>query len=232
MIRKLTIILAVGCLLTQMSMGDVWQDLAKYEYGDKSNAAAEAHKLLQDTPVSGHAAIETKLIALVSSKDSTVTGKAWACRSLQQIGTEKCIPAVAGLLNHETLSHYARLSLEMIDSPKASAALLAALPKTTEQIRAGIIMSLGNRKEATAVKAIAPSLASPEAGTAAAAMRSLAMIGGKAASACLAGAKAPEGLDAVLKESQIVCAESLEKTDAAKICSTIFADEKNSPPRA
>ena len=67
------------------------QDLAKYEYGDKSNAAAEAHKLLQDTPVSGHAAIETKLIALVSSKDSTVTGKAWACRSLQQIGTEKAV---------------------------------------------------------------------------------------------------------------------------------------------
>ena len=230
MIRKLTIILAVGCLLTPMAMGDVWQDLAKYEYGDKSNAAAEAHKLLQDTPVSGHAAIETRLIALVSSKDSTETGKAWACRSLQQIGTEKCIPALSGLLCDKILSHYARLSLEMIDSPKASAALLAALPKASEKLKGGIIMSLGNRKEATAVKAIAPSIASKEAGTSAAAMRSLAMIGGKEAAACLAGAKAPTGLDAVLKESQIVCAESLEKADAAKVCSAIFADAKNSPP--
>jgi HEAT repeat protein len=211
-----------------MAMGDVWQDLAKYEYGDKSNAAAEAHKLLQTTPVAGHAAIETKLIAIVSSKDSTTTGKAWACRSLQQIGTEKCIPAVSGLLNHETLSHYARLSLEMIDSPKASAALLAAMPKTTEKIKCGIIMSLGNRRESKAVKAIAASLGGKE--TAAAAMRSLAMIGGKEAAACLAGAKAPAGLDAVLKESQIVCAESLDKADAAKVCNAIFANEKNSPP--
>ena len=230
MIRKLTIILAVGCLLTPMAMGDVWQDLAKYEYGDKSNAAAEAHKLLQDTPVSGHAAIETKLIALVSAKDSTQTGKAWACRYLQQIGTEKCIPAVSGLLGDKILSHYARLSLEMIDSPKASAALLAALPKAPDKLKCGIIMSLGNRKEATAVKAIAPSLASKEAGTAAAAMRSLAMIGGRDAAAILEKAKAPDALLPVLLESQIVCAESLDKTDAAKVCSTIFADAKNSPP--
>jgi len=228
MIRKLTIILAVGCLLSPMAMGDVWQDLAKYEYGDESNAAAEAHKLLQETPVAQHAAIETKLIALVSAKDSTQTGKAWACRYLQQIGTEKCIPAVAGLLGDKILSHYARLSLEMIDSPKASAALLAALPKVSEKLKAGIIISLGNRKEATAVKAIAPSLASKEAGTAAAAMRSLAMIGGKDAAAILAKAKAPDALLAVLLESQIVCAESLEKTEATKICGAIFANTKNS----
>jgi HEAT repeat protein len=228
MIRKLTIILAVGCLLTSMAMGDVWQDLAKFKYGDSNNAADEALTLLQNTPVARHAAIETKLIALISSKDATQAGKSFACRMLQQIGTEKCVPAVSGLLNHETLSHYARLSLEMIDSPKASAALLAAMPKTTEKIKCGIIMSLGNRRESKAVKAIAASLGGKE--TAAAAMRSLAMIGGKAASACLAGAKAPAGLDAVLKESQIVCAESLEKSDAAKVCGTIFADKKNSPP--
>ena len=226
MIRKITIILAVGCLLTPMAMGDVWQDLAKYEYGDKSNAAAETHKLLQDTPVAQHAAIETKLIALVSSKDSTVAGKAFACRFLQQIGTEKCIPAVSGLLNHETLSHYARLSLEMIDSPKASAALLAAMPKTTEKIKCGIIMSLGNRRESKAVKAIAASLGGKE--TASAAMRSLAMIGGKEAAECLASAKAPEALRAVHQESLIVCAESLDKADAAKVCSKVLNDTKNS----
>jgi HEAT repeat protein len=213
-----------------MSMGDVWQDLAKYEYGDKTDAGNKAHLLLQDTPVAEHAKIETILIGIVSSKDSTQTGKALACRSLQQIGTEKCVPAVSALLCDKILSHAARLVLEVSESPKASAALLAALPKADENLKAGIIMSLGTRKETTAIKAIAASLGSKDAGTAAAAMRSLAKIGGKQASACLAGATAPAALMPVLRESQIVCAESLDKADAAKICSAIYADTKNSNP--
>ncbi|MCP4378998.1 MAG: HEAT repeat domain-containing protein, partial [bacterium] len=94
----------------------------------------------------------------------------------------------------------------------------------------GIIMTLGNRKEKTAVKAIAASLGSKDPGTAAASMRSLAMIGGKDASECLAGVKTIAALDAVLKESQIVCSESLKKADAAKICSAIYSDAGNSPP--
>ncbi|MCP4374652.1 MAG: HEAT repeat domain-containing protein, partial [bacterium] len=230
MIRKLTIILAVGCLLSSMAMGDVWQDLAKYNYGDKNNVAGEALTLLQNTPVAQHAAIETKLIALISSKDATEAGKSFACRMLQQIGTEKCVPAAAALLGDKVLSHYARLVLEVSESPKASTALLTALPKVSEKLKCGIIMTLGNRKEKTAVKAIAASLGSKDPGTAAASMRSLAMIGGKNASACLAGVKTIAELDAVLKESQIVCSESLKKTDAAKICLAIYSDAGNSPP--
>jgi HEAT repeat protein len=222
--------LAVACLLTPMAMGDVWQDLAKYEYGDSSDTANKAHLQLQDTPVAEHAKIETTLIGVISAKDSTQAGKSFACRSLQQIGTEKSVPALSALLGDKVLSHYARLAIEMIDSPKASVALLTALPKVDEKLKCGIIMSLGNRKETTAIKAIAASLGSKEPGTSAAAMRSLAMIGGRNASACLAGAKAVAALDPVLKESQIVCAESLDKSDAAKICKAIYTDAKNTPP--
>ncbi len=222
--------LAVACLLTPMAIGDVWQDLAKYEYGDKTDAAKKAHLLLQDTPVAEHAKIETTLIGLISSKDATEAGKSFACRSLQQIGTEKSIPALSSLLGDKVLTHYARLALEMIDSPKASAALLTALPKVSDKLKAGIIMSLGNRKEKTAVKAIAASLGCKEAGTAAAAMRSLGMIGGKDASACLAGAKTTDALLPVLLESQIVCGESLDKADAAKTCAAIYKNAKNPAP--
>jgi len=219
--------LALGCLMTSMAVGDVWRDLAKYEYGDASDAANKAHLLLQDTPVKEHAKIEDILIGIVTSKDSTQAGKSFACRSLQQIGTEKCIPAVSALLCDKVLSHYARLPLEMIDSPKASAALLAALPKASDKLKGGIAMSLGARKEKSAIKALAPLIGNKEPGTAAAAMRSLAMIGGKEASARLAGAKTIAALDAVLKESQIVCAETLEKADAAKVCTAIYKDTKN-----
>jgi HEAT repeat protein len=230
MIRKFTIMLAVASLLAPMAAGDVWQDLAKYEYGDASDTAKKAHLLLQDTPVAEHAAIEKTLIGVISAKDATQAGKSFACRSLQQIGTEKSIPALSALLGDKVLTHYARLALEMIDSPKASAALLTALPKVDDKLKAGIIMSLGNRKEKTAVKAIAASLGCKEAGTAAAAMRSLAMIGGKDAAKCLIGASPTGALAPVHMESLIVCGESLEKAEAAKICTAIYTNPAISAP--
>jgi len=86
-------ILMAVCLATQLARGDVWQDLAHYKYGDEKNAADQAAKLLQQTPVDQRGAIEDGLIAVVSAPDATPDGKAFACRMLQQVATEKSIPA-------------------------------------------------------------------------------------------------------------------------------------------
>ena len=88
--KKYTAIVMLACLAAGMAFGDVWQDLAKYKYGE-GNAADEADKLLEKTPVAQHGTIEDALIVVVSDKNATQDGKAFACRMLQQIGTEKCI---------------------------------------------------------------------------------------------------------------------------------------------
>ncbi len=106
--NKIATIVALVCLASGISFGDTWQDLAKYKYG-KGNAVNEAEQLLKKTPLSQHGAIEDSLIAVVTATDATPDGKQFACRMLQQIGTAKCIPAVAGLLHDDVLSDDARL---------------------------------------------------------------------------------------------------------------------------
>ena len=146
----------VACVLaTQVSFGDVWQDIAGYEYGDDPNPCEQAELLLQETPVNQYGPIEDKLIAVVTSKDATQAGKAVACRFLQQIGTEKCIPAMSGLLGDEILSHYARLVLERLKCAAADKAMRDALDKTPDKAKVGILGSLAERRDEKVVKAAA-----------------------------------------------------------------------------
>ena len=119
MINRIAITVAVLALAAQVAAGDVWDDLAKYEYGDEPNTGEAVEKLLQDTPVAEYGSLEKGLIRVVAAADATQTGKALACRMLQQVGTEACIPAVSALLGDEVLSHYARLVLERLKSAKA-----------------------------------------------------------------------------------------------------------------
>ena len=104
-------------VLPIMAFADVWDDLAKYEYGDASNAAELADQLIQKTPVAEHGALEDRLIAVISSADASTTGKAFACRLLQQVGTNKAIPGLAALLQHAELAHYARLPWSVWKTP-------------------------------------------------------------------------------------------------------------------
>ena len=92
-----------------------------------------------------------------------------ACRELKLAGTEKSIPVLAALLTTKDLSHAARLALESMPYPAAGAALRDAVGKTSGRVRAGIIDSLGERREAASVAVIAPALADSDKDVAAAA---------------------------------------------------------------
>ena len=117
---KRTAIAMIACgLAAGVLLADVWDDLARYEYGDESKAGEAVEKLLQETAPSEYAGLEAKLMGVVASKEATQAGKAIACRMLQQVGTKKCIPAVSGLLADKVLSHYARLVLERLKCDEA-----------------------------------------------------------------------------------------------------------------
>ncbi len=226
-------ILTALCVIARLGGADVFEDLAEYEYGSEPNTAAEAEKLLQNTPVAEHGAIEDKLIAVVASKDATSAGKQFACRMLQQVGTEKCIPAVSGLLSDEILSHYARLVLErMTTSAKAGAALRDALAKAPDEVKGGIASSLAERGDKAAVAAIAKLAASKDAAVSKASILALGKIGGKDAAGALSGLGVPAALKSTLAGALIVCAGSLPAGDAAEVYTSLYNSDHLEAHRA
>ena len=133
MIKRIAIAVIASALVAQALFGDVWQDLANYEYGDESKAGEAVEALLQETPAGEYGRLEQGLIGVVTSRNATQAGKAIACRMLQQVGTETCIPAVSALLGDEVLSHYARLVLERLKGEKANQAMREALAKAQDR---------------------------------------------------------------------------------------------------
>ena len=103
---------------------------------------------------------EAKLIAVLKS-GATQEEKAAACRQLARVATKQSVPALASLLGDEKLSHMARYALETIPDPSVDDALRDALGKLKGRPLLGVIGSLGVRRDAKAVDAIAKLLSGP-----------------------------------------------------------------------
>ncbi|MHC4086288.1 MAG: HEAT repeat domain-containing protein [Planctomycetota bacterium] len=223
MSKRITVILVTCFLVTQISFGDVWEDIAGYEYGDDPNPCEQAEKLLQETPIEEHGRIEQKLIVIAASKDATQAGKAVACRFLQQVGTARCIPAVSGLLRDEILSDYARLVLERLKSEQADKAMRDALEKAPDKTRIGILASLAERRDKKAVKSACKLVSSSNHAVAKAAIEAIGKIGGKEAARCLSSMKPAENLVPTQMHAMVECARSLSGKDAASLCEKVLA---------
>ena len=99
-----------------------------------------------------------------------------ACAWLKRHGTAKSVPALAALLTDEPLSHSARYALESMPGPEAEQALIAALAQTSGLVKAGIVNSLGVRREPAAVAELAKLLADPDVQVASASAAALGEI--------------------------------------------------------
>jgi HEAT repeat protein len=225
--RNVLIATAACLLLVHLAAADIFDDLPTYTYGANPNTAEGAMNLLQDTPVEQHAAIEGKLIAVVASKDATQDGKAFACRMLQQIGTEACIPAVSGLLGDEVMSHYARLVLQRLATPAAAAALRDALAKAPDPVKVGILGSIGELRDVQAVKGAAELAGSRDGVVAAAAMAALGKIGTAEAAKALTGLTVGDAQRQAHNDALIACAKHLGGADAVPLYEKLLADRSS-----
>jgi len=115
------------------------------------------------------------LAVLASSAD--LHEKARACQELGFYGGPAAVPALAALLNAEHLSDYARSGLEGIRDPAAGAALRKALATLEGPHLAGVVNSLGVRREKAAVPDLKKLALDGKRGVAAEALASLGMIG-------------------------------------------------------
>jgi HEAT repeat protein len=123
---------------------------------------------------------EQQLIVRLQS-NASLKDKDEACARLKWIGTTRSVPALSALLLDEQLSHSARYALESLPLQDAENALLNALGKSSGLVRVGLINSLGNRAELTAVPALTKLLNDPDPVTASASARALGQIPGSQA---------------------------------------------------
>ncbi len=126
---------------------------------------------------------EAQLVAVLQSSDARLFDKAKACQQFAVIGTKKAVPVLAGLLDDEQLSHYARFGLEPIADPAVDEALREAAGKLRGGLLVGVINSIGVRRDGEAVDLLKELLGAPELATA------------KAAAAALGRIATPEAID-------------------------------------
>ncbi len=127
---------------------------------------------------------QSKLIAVLQS-DAPAADKAIACKRLAVIGTKDAVPALAALLPDKELASWARIALEAIPGPEADDALRASLGKLQGRLLVGAINSIGVRRDAKAVDALASRLKDADAEVASAAAIALGRIGNAPAAKAL-----------------------------------------------
>ncbi|GAB6167091.1 hypothetical protein JCM19992_30910 [Thermostilla marina] len=117
-----------------------------------------------------------ELIAILQSADADLHAKAVACKKLAVVGDAKAVPVLAELLTDPKLSHYARFGLEPNPSPTADEALRAALDKVDGRLLAGVVNSIGVRKDAGAIDKLKELSTSDDAQVVSATAHALAQI--------------------------------------------------------
>jgi len=176
---------------------------------------------------------EAELLTVLRS-DATLQEKSAACRQLARVATKKAVPTLAALLGDEKLSHMARYALEGIRDPSVDDALRDALGKVQGQPRLGVIGSLGARRDAKAVDALAGLLKETDAAQAAA--RALGNIGTPEAAKALEDAlpDATGGNQTAICEGLLRCAEALAADGPSAASQAIYdrlRDPTDAPPQ-
>ncbi len=147
----------------------------------------------------------------VLQSDASLEEKMNACRALSLSGDASAVPALAALLDNPELAHMARYALEPMPCPEADAALRAALMKTSGNLKIGVISSIGVRRDAQAVPALAALLSDADAEIVRAAALALGAIATPEAAKALADAIAAGDAPAVrfqnLSDGLLACAE-------------------------
>ena len=162
---------------------------------------------------------EAKLLEVLKS-NAPYKEKSDACRELQHLATKAAVPTLAGLLTDEKLSHMARYALEPLPDPSVDEAFRAALGQVKGRLLAGVITSIGVRRDAKAVEPLAKFLDDSDADVARAAAQSLGDIGTSAAAKVLLTGKTSK---LPVCEGLLRCAEKLPKKEARAIYDKLVA---------
>ena len=166
---------------------------------------------------------EAKLLDVLKS-DAKLKERADACRLLARVATKDAVPALVALLGDAKLSHMARYALEPIPDPAVDDALRAALATLKGRPLVGVIGSIGVRRDAKAVDALAGLLGNPDADVAQGAARALGKVGTQAAADALVAALAttPKANQLAVCEGLFRAAEALAAQGQKKQAMAVY----------
>ena len=192
-------------------LDQAFEALKTYDWGAERNALNPINDavLSSRNDAAARLELETKLAAALKTEISR-DAKDFVCRKLMLMGSAACVPTLAELLGNKELSHMARFALERIPGPEAAQALRDALGKIAVPLKIGVLSSLGQRRDAASVPAIAGLLGDAEASIARAAAMALGAIRTSEAAKALASAKpAHAETQPAITDASLSCAEGL-----------------------
>jgi HEAT repeat protein len=171
------------------------------------------------------------LVGVLTNTGASEFQKAKACQRAGELGAREAVPALSALLSNEHLSTYARYGLEPIADPSAADALRAALPKLKGNLLIGVINSIGKRRDAKALPALARLMAGPDPEVAKAAAAAIGSIGGAPAARELQTAvgKTSGAMKIAVADACLICAERMlasgERYQGMKLYAFLSAPE-------
>jgi HEAT repeat protein len=215
-----------------------FETLKTYDWGADRTALDPIDQAVIDTAgdTAARAQLEARLIGVLNS-DASRSAKDYVCRTLRTIGTAQSVPSLAALLSDGDLAHMARYALERNPAAEAGAALRDALPKLDGALQVGVMGSLGVRRDAASVPAVAGLLGSSDKTVAATAARTLGLVGTAEAAQALSEAAKKATADAKLAvtDACLICAEGLLaqgiKPQAIEMYKSLSGDDQPSHVR-
>jgi len=218
---KVTIGASQGTDAAPSQGGDaVLAAIANYKYTDSREALAAAAEFVQKSAKDpkSRQAVAAKLAAMLNSK-ATTDCKKFVCEQLSLVGSAAEVPVLAALLGNANLAGDARAALLRIPGAEALAAMRKVLASSKSTVAAGLIATLGERRDADSIDAISKHLG-PKGPAAETAVDALGNIGGAKALAMLikADKEASPVLRIVLNDALLKCADAVAdagKTDEA-----------------
>lgn len=165
--------------LTYNTLDAILRDLASYKFDQGVGAPLALRAYVFSHKDNPQARGETEAALLKFIQGSPAPGGLMAaCRALRLIGGPASVPVLADLVLKPETTDPARYALERIPGDEAGQALLAALDRAQGDIRRGIVFSIGERRSAASVPALARLAGGKDLQLAADAVKALGKTGG------------------------------------------------------
>jgi HEAT repeat protein len=217
----------------------VLSEIATYDYGDSRAPLSRLREIVQANldKEPARSRIEQAIIGFLGS-DATFAGKQFVCEQLSIIGTAASVPVLTGMLSREPMADVALFALQRIQDPAVGEALRASLADADQLSTIAIVNTLGERRDAGSVNALAALVEDADPQIARSAVAALGKIAdGDAAAALQAAREATTGdLRGLVLDSYLLCADRLlgegSTTAAAAIYRELYEGETSTPVRA
>ncbi len=144
--KSILLIISVFAIIASHAISNEYESLLDYDWDQSRAPVVQIEQNLRNAETEADFRhISDRMIAVLESEEAGHAAKHFACIILKRIADDRSIPALAGLLTDEDLSHMARYALEDNPATEVDRALLAALAEVEGEVEMGILGTLSLR---------------------------------------------------------------------------------------